>query len=97
VKRVQLNLCGEVCPYTFVRAKLALEELDIDDEMEILLDHRPARISLPRALREEGHEVLAVGPLAEEGASGGDGHGRFVIAVRKRPPVSADLIDFGSS
>jgi tRNA 2-thiouridine synthesizing protein A len=59
VQRILLDLRGEVCPYTFVRAKLALEELEFYDEMEILVDHRPAFSSLPRALREEGCNVLS--------------------------------------
>lgn len=62
MQRVRLDLCGEVCPYTFVRAKLALEDeaLGEGDELLLVLDHQPARTSLPRALREEGHEVLAL-------------------------------------
>ncbi|MCS6913978.1 MAG: sulfurtransferase TusA family protein [Myxococcales bacterium] len=55
-----LDLSGEVCPYTFLRSKLALEEMDPGDELIILLDHRPAFDSVPRALRLEGHEVLGV-------------------------------------
>lgn len=54
-----LDLRGEVCPYTFVRTKLALEDLPPGAELEIWLDHRPAFRSVPRALREDGHEVLA--------------------------------------
>jgi tRNA 2-thiouridine synthesizing protein A len=82
VKRLRVDLCGEVCPYTFVRAKLALEDdaLAVGDELELLLDHEPARRSLPRALREEGHEVLGI---AEAGAG-------FLVTVRKRAPVPVD-------
>jgi tRNA 2-thiouridine synthesizing protein A len=60
-----LDLCGEVCPYTFIRAKLALEELPPGAELLILLDHPAAFRSVPRALREDGHDVLAVEPLDE--------------------------------
>lgn len=55
-----LDLSGEVCPYTFLRSKLALEEMAPGDELRILLDHGPAFRSVPRALREDGHEVLSV-------------------------------------
>lgn len=58
-ERPCLDLRGEVCPYTFVRTKLALEELPPGAELEIWLDHRPAFRSVPRALREDGHEVLS--------------------------------------
>lgn len=53
-----LDLRGEVCPYTFVRTKLALEDLPDRGELEIWLDHRVAFINVPRALREDGHHVL---------------------------------------
>lgn len=77
-----LDLTGEVCPYTFVRTKLALEELAIGDEIDLLFDHRPALASVPRALREEGHEVLRIEPLSDD---------RFRILVRKRPPPPDEL------
>ena len=55
-----LDLRGEVCPYTFVRTKLALEELPDEDELLILLDHPAAFHNVPRSLQEDGHPVLAV-------------------------------------
>lgn len=64
--RTRLDLTGEVCPYTFVRAKLALEELVAGDELELIVDHRPAWLSLPRSLREEGHELVGVEPFSGE-------------------------------
>lgn len=60
MKPAILDLRGEVCPYTFVRTKLALEDLEDGDELTLLLDHRPAFESVPRALREDGHEVLRI-------------------------------------
>jgi tRNA 2-thiouridine synthesizing protein A len=68
-----LDLGGEVCPYTFVRAKLRLEELPLGSRLDVLVDHRPAADNVPRSLRAEGQEVLAVTP---EGS-------RWRIAVRK--------------
>jgi TusA-related sulfurtransferase len=88
-RRAQLDLRGEVCPYTFVRTKLALEELAVDDELEITLDHRPAWHSVPRALREEGQELLHVDPqpklASPEAGAEGDSAAVFRIVVRKRP------------
>ena len=55
-----LDLTGEVCPYTFVRAKLRLEELDMGTELHIVVDHAPAADNVPRALTDEGQEVVAV-------------------------------------
>lgn len=55
-----LDLRGEVCPYTFLRTKLAIEELEPGAELELLLDHRPAFTNVPASLTEDGHQVLAV-------------------------------------
>jgi tRNA 2-thiouridine synthesizing protein A len=57
-----LDLAGEVCPYTFVRAKLRLEELPVGAELHIVVDHAPAAENVPRSLRAEGHEVVSVAP-----------------------------------
>jgi TusA-related sulfurtransferase len=57
---MELDLRGEVCPYTFVRTKLALEELADGEVLILLLDHRPAFANIPQALREDGHEVLTI-------------------------------------
>ena len=54
-----LDLRGEVCPYTFVRTKLALEDLPDGAELEIWVDHRAAFDNVPRALREDGHTLLS--------------------------------------
>jgi TusA-related sulfurtransferase len=59
-QKKELDLRGEVCPYTFVRTKLAIEELEDGDELTLLLDHKPAFTSVPRALREDGHELLRI-------------------------------------
>ena len=61
-----LDLRGEVCPYTFVRTKLALEELNDGDELVLIFDHRPAFTNVPQALREDGHLVLTVEPRADD-------------------------------
>jgi tRNA 2-thiouridine synthesizing protein A len=72
-----LDLSGEVCPYTFVRTKLRLEELPLDTELHVLVDHAPAAESVPRSLRAEGQEVVSV---AQEGA-----HWRIVTIKRREP------------
>ncbi|HEX9100796.1 MAG TPA: sulfurtransferase TusA family protein [Polyangia bacterium] len=57
-----LDLAGEVCPYTFVRTKLRLEELPIGAELHILVDHAPAAVNVPRSLVAEGQQVVSVSP-----------------------------------
>lgn len=51
---------GEVCPFTFVRTKLALEALPIGATLRVLVDHEPAIRNIPRSALEWGQEVLGV-------------------------------------
>lgn len=56
----QLDLLGEVCPYTYVRTKLALEELNPGDILLVRVDQESARQNVPRAAALDGHEILSV-------------------------------------
>ena len=76
-----LDLSGEVCPYTFVRAKLRLEELDIGSELHIVVDHAPAAENVPRALTDEGQEIVSV---HKEGP-----RHRIVVIKRAEPHLKA--------
>jgi len=55
-----IDLKGEVCPYTFVKSKLALEEMGLDQVLEVIVDHEPAVENVPKSLKNEGQKVLAV-------------------------------------
>lgn len=83
----RLDLRGEVCPYTFLRAKLALEELPPGAEIEILLDHPPAFRNVPQALEEDGHLVLAVEmeERGDRGAPDADPRAPCTVRARKGP------------
>lgn len=69
-----LDLRGEVCPYTFVKTILALEEIGPGQVLEVTFDHAPAAENVPRSLIHRGHDVLRVKQ------EGGDD---WVIQVRK--------------
>ncbi len=60
VEIAELDLTGEVCPYTFVKTKLKLEELESGDELTVILDHAPAVENVPRSLKNEGHKILSI-------------------------------------
>jgi tRNA 2-thiouridine synthesizing protein A len=59
----ELNLKGEVCPYTFVKTKLALEMREPGQVLQVIVDHLPAVENVPRSVGNEGHEVLNVGQI----------------------------------
>jgi tRNA 2-thiouridine synthesizing protein A len=56
----ELDLHGEVCPYTFVRSKLAIEEMARGQVLAITVDNGESASNVPRSLSLEGHDVLAV-------------------------------------
>ena len=56
----ELDLRGEVCPYTFVKTKLRLEELDSGQDLTILLDDSLATANVSKSLKIEGHEILGL-------------------------------------
>jgi tRNA 2-thiouridine synthesizing protein A len=74
----RLDLSGEVCPFTFVRTKLRLEELPPGARLLVVVDHPPASRSVPRSAAAEGHAVLAVTERA-----GDDGRPRWEILLQR--------------
>ncbi|KXA90619.1 hypothetical protein AKJ66_00295 [candidate division MSBL1 archaeon SCGC-AAA259E22] len=56
----EIDLRGEVCPYTFVKSKLALEEMDIGEVLRVRIDYPMAAENVPRSMENEGQEVLEV-------------------------------------
>ena len=44
----KIDIKGRVCPMTFVYTKLALEELNKDDILEVELDFHPAIKNVPK-------------------------------------------------
>jgi TusA-related sulfurtransferase len=60
-----LDIRGEVCPYTYVKSKLALEELTDGNVLEIVVDYKPAVVNVPRSLENEGHNVIEVTQINE--------------------------------
>ncbi|HEU4731499.1 MAG TPA: sulfurtransferase TusA family protein [Kofleriaceae bacterium] len=61
---LSINLCGELCPFTFVRTKLALEAMPIGARLRVIVDHEPATRNIPRSATEWGQEVLGVTRLS---------------------------------
>ncbi|MCG0277732.1 MAG: sulfurtransferase TusA family protein [Thermanaeromonas sp.] len=57
---ISLDLRGTPCPMNFVRTKLALEDLEAGQVLELLLDPGDPVRNIPRSVKEEGHRVLSV-------------------------------------
>lgn len=56
----EIDLSGEVCPYTFVKSKLALEEMNVGEVLKVRIDYPMAAENVPRSMENEGQEVLEV-------------------------------------
>jgi TusA-related sulfurtransferase len=72
----ELDLHGEICPYTFVKSKLALEEMATGQILRVVVDNPSSAENVPRSLRNEGHEVLGVSQIAQR---------EWAIIVKKAP------------
>jgi tRNA 2-thiouridine synthesizing protein A len=71
----QLDITGEVCPMTFVRVKLKLQSLSPGAELIVRLRAGEALTNVPRALRQEGHHVVA---------QSDEGNGIHRLDIRKK-------------
>jgi len=61
----KLNLHGVTCPMNFVKTKLALEELESGEYLQVILDEGEPMLNVPRSLKEEGHRIVKVEPIGE--------------------------------
>lgn len=54
------DLRGTPCPLNYVKAKLKLEELKIDDILQIYLDDGEPIQNVPKSLKEDGQEIIRI-------------------------------------
>lgn len=61
----ELDIRGDVCPFTFVKSKLMLEQMEKGQVLRVIVDYKPSAESVPKSMKEEGQEVLGVNQLSE--------------------------------
>ena len=69
-----IDLRGVSCPTNFVKAKLALEEVDNGTVVQILLDDGEPVKNVPRSLKSDGHKLIGLKQSAE---------GHYVLELEK--------------
>ena len=53
-----VDITDKVCPLTFVKAKVAIEELEDGEIIAIHMNDGEPVQNVPRSLKEEGHKIL---------------------------------------
>lgn len=69
-----VDITDVVCPTTFVKAKVALEELDDGQILAVRMNDGEPVQNVPRSIKEEGHRILKL--TANE-------DGTYTLIVRK--------------
>ncbi len=54
----KIDITDVVCPITFVKAKIAMEELEEGQILSIRMNDGEPVQNVPRSLKEEGHQIL---------------------------------------
>ena len=54
----QVDITDVVCPVTFVKVKVALEELDDGEILAVRMNDGEPVQNVPRSIKEEGHQIL---------------------------------------
>jgi TusA-related sulfurtransferase len=73
----EIDLRGDVCPLTFAKTKIALEEMEVGQVLRVLLDYEPATRNVPRSAAMYGDEVIGVTAV---------GAGLWEVIIRKQVP-----------
>jgi TusA-related sulfurtransferase len=55
----RIDISAETCPMTFVLVRLALDQMQPGQILEIRLRGQEPRLNVPLTAQEQGHEVIA--------------------------------------
>ena len=54
----KVDITDVVCPVTFVKEKVALEELEDGENLAVRMNDGEPVQNVPRSIKEEGHQIL---------------------------------------
>ncbi|WP_196595002.1 sulfurtransferase TusA family protein [Pectinatus frisingensis] len=69
-----VDITDVVCPVTFVKAKMSIEELENGQILGVKLNEGEPLLNVPRSFKDEGHKVIEVND---------NGDGTFTVFVEK--------------
>ncbi len=61
----KIDITDVVCPMTFVKAKAAIDELEIGQILEVIMNDGEPTENVPRSMKEEGQQVLKLEKMQE--------------------------------
>ncbi len=61
----ELDLRGEVCPFTFVKSKLIIEQMEKGEVLRVILDYKPSVENVPKSMQMEGQDVISVNQIGD--------------------------------
>ncbi len=70
----EVDITDKVCPLTFVKAKVTLDELDDGEVLAIRMNDGEPVQNVPRSIKEEGHQILKLADNED---------GTYTLYVRK--------------
>ena len=66
-----IDITEEICPMTFVKTKLAIENAKIGDIIQIRIKGREPLENVPRSIAEHGHKIVSNHPENPKSPSNG--------------------------
>ena len=57
-----LDISADVCPMTFVKARLSIEKMSGGELLEVRLKGEEPRKNVPESLAELGHSIVSLAP-----------------------------------
>ncbi len=61
-----LDITSDVCPITFVKTNLKLEQMKKGEVLEVILNSGEPIKNVPRSVKDEGHKIIRVEKLGEK-------------------------------
>jgi molybdopterin/thiamine biosynthesis adenylyltransferase/TusA-related sulfurtransferase len=62
----RLDITPFMCPMTYVRTRMAMEQIEPGQLLDVVMRRGEPSANVPRSLREEGHQILSDGPMGTD-------------------------------
>ena len=70
----EIDLLDEVCPMTFVKTKLAIEQVKPGERIKVIFNSQESKTNVPKSLIEINHKIIEIKNIDKK---------RFYIIVEK--------------